>query len=320
MSGSRFVFAAAFAAACVLPIASAGAQSLPPTNAKPGQCFAKVLVPAVYDKVPQTVMIRPETSRVTRIPAVYRDVEKRILVEEESHVLEIIPAEYETVSERVMVEPERVETRIVPASFRTETKQVLVSPARSEWKVGRGAHEKVDAATGEIMCLVEIPAVYKSIEVQVVDEPEKADEQVLPARFVEVTRKRMKTPPQTRKKVIPARYETITVKELVTPAREETQTIAAKMATVEQTRLVSEASVQWREILCETNTTAEVVLEIQKQLVARGHSIGTTPNGNYGPATRAAIAEFQKQNGLETGGLTINTLRKLGVNVTNVSG
>jgi peptidoglycan hydrolase-like protein with peptidoglycan-binding domain len=56
-----------------------------------------------------------------------------------------------------------------------------------------------------------------------------------------------------------------------------------------------------------------MVKEIQHALVNAGCGIGTTPNGNCGPATMAAIRKFQLANGLPTGGLTISTIKRLGL-------
>jgi hypothetical protein len=54
------------------------------------------------------------------------------------------------------------------------------------WKKGRGPIEKIDAATGEIMCLVEVPATYKVMD----------------------------TPPTTREVTVPAEYKTVKVQKL----------------------------------------------------------------------------------------------------------
>ena len=124
----------------------------------------------------------------------------------------------------------------------------------------------------------------------------------------------MKTPPTAQKKVIPAKYETITIREMVKPASYQQIAIPAKTQVIEKRQLVSKEVVQWREILCETNTTPNVVQEIQERLVNAGYGLGgAVPNGNFGPATQKAINKYQKDNGLPTGGLTISTLRALGM-------
>jgi hypothetical protein len=302
------------AAAFVLLATPALAQQLPPANAKAGECYAKVLVPATYDVTPEQVLVQPATSAFKKTPAVYREVEKRILVEEESYELVPVPPVYELATETVLVQPEQTIKTVVPATYKTEEKQILISPARTEWKVGRGAHEKIDAATGEIMCLVEVPAVYKTIANTVVDQPAQTKEEVIPARYETVERKVMKTPPTTTKKIIPAKYKTVVIKELVEPEKFEVVETPAKYSTVEKRKVVSTEAVRWRQILCETNTTAEIITRIQTALVNAGYNLGFEPDGELGPGTLSVVRKFQQDKGLPTGGLTISTLQALGVN------
>lgn len=289
------------------------AQDLPPADAKTGECYAKVLVPATYENTPENIEIQPAIITTKKVPAVYSDVEKRVLIQDESFELVTIPATFNTIAETVLVQPERIVKNFVPATYRTESKQILISPARVVWKAGRGSHEKVDSATGEIMCRVEIPAKYETVSQQIIDQPSSTQEDVIPAKYMTIERRTMTTPPTATKKLIPAKYETITVKELVTPESFEEVVIPAKYSTISKRNLVSSEAVKWRQIMCETNTTPKFVMRLQKALVSSGYSIGTQPNGNFGPATKAAIAKFQLANSLPTGGLTLSTVQKLGL-------
>ena len=294
-------------------VSSAQAQEFPPATAKAGECYAKVLIPASYSTAAEQVMTSAGSTTFKKTPAVYKDVQKRVLVEEESFTLVPVPPTYETVTERVLIQPEQVVKSVVPVAFRTESKKILISPSRTEWKKGRGPFEKLDSATGEIMCRVEIPAVYKTITQQVVATPASTSEKIIPAKYATIERRKMKTEPSTQRKVVPAKYRTIVVKELVTPEGFESIKTPPRFATIDKRTLVSAEAVQWREILCETNTTPDLVLRLQKKLVSSGYSIGTTPNGNFGPATKAAVRKFQIANGLPTGGLTLSTVKKLGL-------
>ena len=47
-------------------------------DAKPGECYSKVIVPAVFEAVTEEVMVRPETSTVEIIPATYDVQEKEV--------------------------------------------------------------------------------------------------------------------------------------------------------------------------------------------------------------------------------------------------
>ncbi len=51
---------------------------------------------------------------------------------------------------------------------------------------------------------------------------------------------------------------------------------------------------------------------IQESLLNKGHNPGPI-DGIIGPRTLAAVESFQKEKGLAQGGLTINTLKQLGV-------
>jgi len=53
---------------------------------------------------------------------------------------------------------------------------------------GIGPVQKLDQSTGEIMCLVEEPAQYKTIEKRVLVEPEKPEYKVIPAQFESITK------------------------------------------------------------------------------------------------------------------------------------
>lgn len=114
-----------------------------PMNAKPGECYAKVLIPAKVEGTEETVQIS-----------------------EEQEVL----------------------ARIIPAKYEIQTERVLVREARQVWKPGRGATEKVDQSTGEILCLVEEPAVYKTIEKRILVEPERPEYRTIPAQYETITK------------------------------------------------------------------------------------------------------------------------------------
>lgn len=170
--------------------------------AKPGMCFHEHYLPAKYETVNESVQVQDAYDKVKTIPAEYRWVEKQVLVKEAG-------------------------TRIdkVPAKYRTETEQVIDVPAHTVWKKGTGPIQKIDEATGEIMCLVEVPATYKSISKRV-----------------------LVSQATTRTVDVPAVYKTVRVKELVSEAKEIRQTVAAKFKDVAVKRKVSDVSFVWHEI------------------------------------------------------------------------
>ena len=74
-------------------------------NAKPGECYAKVIIPAAYKSESQTVTVKEASSKIEIIPAKYEWAEEKVLVKEASKKLIPVPATYESVSEKVLVTP-----------------------------------------------------------------------------------------------------------------------------------------------------------------------------------------------------------------------
>jgi len=183
-------------------MAAAAAHGVDISGATPGMCFHEHFTPASYRTESEQVITRAASERVEVIPAEYRTVEKSVLVTEAST---------------------RIET--IPAVFEQQSEQVLDKPAHTVWKKGTGPIQRIDEATGEIMCLVEVPATYRT-----------------------VTRSVLVTPAQTRTVEIPAEYRTVQVQELVTPASERRIPIPAEYGTVDRTVLDSEGGFSWHNV------------------------------------------------------------------------
>jgi hypothetical protein len=121
------------------------------------------------------------------------------------------------------------------------------------WQKGTGTPvQKVDNATGEILCLVEVPAVYKTIARQVVRTPATMRTVDVPAEFTTVRRQVMKTPPTTREIEIPAEYTTVTRTVLAEPAREVRTVIPAEYETITKSVKTADERLAWQPVECET--------------------------------------------------------------------
>ncbi|MEL7130132.1 MAG: peptidoglycan-binding domain-containing protein [Pseudomonadota bacterium] len=293
-----------------------------PPSADPGECFARVLIPETTEIVTEQVVDRPETQEISVIPAQYETVSEQVLVKEETTVFRTIPAVYETVTETVVVEPERTETVVVPATFETYTEQVLVRPAYSTWKPGAGLFGRGAAgtgneggngeqATGELLCRVEVPAQYDTVTRTRIATPETTETRVIPAVTTTVSREVVAQPPQVVEEVIPAVYETVTKQVLVTDAQEQVTVIPATYKTVEKRVVTGGGGLEWREVLCDTNTTTAKVSEVQRALTTAGYDVPV--DGAFGPATLQAMEAYQRANGLPVGYLTVSTVESLGV-------
>ncbi len=366
------------------------AGGLLPPNPRPGECYARVIIPANFDTMSEQVMLREASERIqiiparyetlaetvlikeaaTRlevIPATYENVEERVMVKPASSKLEVVPAVYETISERIMVRPASQKTIEVPGEYDTVTERVQDQPARTEWKrgTGRGSGSGVALAsaahtierfgdlkvlktrfkdTGEVMCLVEIPATFKTIEKQVLVKPASTRVNEVPAEYKTIKKTVLKKPATTREITIPAQYRTVKVtkqvqpettrevtipaeygkvkvNKLVQPASERRIPIPAEYTTVTRRNMVSAESTEWRPVLCEVNMTRENVSALQTSLNKTG-CCRCGPNRNecmidgiMGPCTLKAAQCYADRKGISSGEkyVTIDTIRELGL-------
>ena len=65
------------------------AQDLPPGDPLPGECFARVIVPAQYETSTETIVTKQASEEIRKIPARFETVTERVLVQEPS--FQIVP-------------------------------------------------------------------------------------------------------------------------------------------------------------------------------------------------------------------------------------
>lgn len=193
----------------------------------PGSCFKEYVIPRKFRTIAEEIVIQDERNETKVIPATFEAVEKTIVVAPASKKIVEVPAEYETIEERVLVEPEK-----------------------SVWKKGKNPAQSVSGATGEIMCLVTIPAKYKIIEKRMV-----------------------KTPPTTKVVDMSELTETIEVKKLVEDSKVEYISIPAVRETIEKVELESETKFIWQpaedEMKSEWQYTGHTICLIEESAVTK---------------------------------------------------
>ena len=325
-------------------------------NAKPGECYVLIIKDPVYRTETAQKVVKEAGERIEIVPPVYKAVKIRVTSEETQ---EVVPAVYETVKERVMVKPattrlenvpavfEDVEERVmvkpaskkateVPAVYEDVTEKKLVRAAYTTWKPGTSTSiQKIDEKTGEIFCLVEVPAEYQTVTTRVLKTPATIRYEEIPAEYETVKRTVLKSPETTRSVPVPAVYEDREVTKLVKPATTVTKVVPvdyereimtqvqpatekrvpvpAVFETVEQQVLVSPGKQYCTQIVCDVNATTAKMTEIQKALQAAGFYSGPL-DGVLGPVTMDAVTAYQKAKGLPADGyLTVDTVKALGI-------
>ena len=297
----------------------AGNSDLFPPNPQPGHCYARVLIPAQYETTTERVVKQEPGSKLDIVPAKYEWVEERVLVREASTKLEVTPPEYETVTEQVVVKPASKKIIEVPAEYNTVTEKVLDKPAQMVWKRSSGPVDgalqtRLDQSTGEVLCLVEEPATYKTISKRVLVSPPTTKEVEIPAEYGTVKRRVVKRPAQTREVQIPAEYKTIKMQKLVQPPQVRQVEIPGEYATVEKRKKITEEKLAWREVMCEVNMTPQVVSSLQSQLKQAGYYKGRI-DGAFGKQTLVAANRFAKAKNLPAGSnyIALETVKALGL-------
>ncbi len=287
-----------------------------PNNAKAGECYARVVNAPKFETRTEKQLAKAESERIQITPAKFQVVEEKVLVKPAGKkIVEIIPAVYKTVEEAVLLKAASEKIEQTPAVFKVMEETQLIKPATTAWKKGRGPIEKYDGLTGEIMCLVTVPAEYRTVKKRVVASPAEVKRIPIPAEYGSVKRQELLKPAEVREVDTPAVYKTVRTLKMVSPAEETRIPIPAEYQTVASQVLVSEGKAEWKSILCETNTTPGIVQDIQRALLAKGFDPGPI-DGVIGVKTSAAVRAFQTANGLATGGLTMDTLDKLGVSIS----
>ena len=93
-----------------------GWAGLLPPNARAGECYAKVMVPAVYKTVDEKVVVADGSEKIEITPARYEWTEVRVPVQQESEKLVAVPARFETIEEKVEIEAAHTEWRLGPGA------------------------------------------------------------------------------------------------------------------------------------------------------------------------------------------------------------
>ncbi|MBW8733562.1 MAG: peptidoglycan-binding protein [Asticcacaulis sp.] len=322
-------------------------------NAKPGECYARLLSPPQMEAVTDHVLVTPEHTEKRVIPAVVQEIDKDVLVRPERVERRVIPAVTATRTETEVVREATVREDVVPAIYETRMVHELVEPAHQEWV--KGAGEALDApmvtpvdhapvryrddgyltwpgkdrepvpTTDEardylkdgnppvVWYLNEVPALYRDVRKRVMVQPESTRRVDIPAVTRQVTRVVVVEPEHVEERIIPAVYEKRRVKDIVTPERTETYTVPAVYKDMQTTRVTQPADAVWRRVLCRRNASPALVTHIQQALQAKGYNPGAL-DGHLGAQTVQAMQKFQADNNLPQGQISLESVKALGIN------
>jgi hypothetical protein len=285
--------------------ASRDARLGPPPSARPGECFAKVFVPAVYKTVAEKIVDRPATERIETTPAKYGDTVKKIRVDDGGEKVHVIPATYKTVTERVMVRAPRFKTVVRKPVIKVTKRRVLLSAARDVWvPVGKN---------GNTIRRQRIPAKYQTVVDREVVRPGTTERvEVTPAKYKTIKRRVIDRPARIIREKVPAKYKLVKVRKLLEPSRTNKIPVPAVYKNVSKRVIASPGRQAWRPMLCKKDRTWTMVRKVQKALRRNGDYTGRL-NGRLTVRTLRALDRFQAKRKIPRGYLTFETLRELGI-------
>jgi hypothetical protein len=195
----------------LLPLAYINAEqaSLIPPNAKAGECYAKVVIPAKYETVDEKVLVKEASEKINIIPAKYEWMEEKVEVTPVSKKIVAIPAKYKKIVETIEVRPV---TRI----WKTSLKRGSAPVSKEILVAAKLKGVDLDAATPS-SCFKEYftPERYKVITEDIVIQKEGEKIETIPAKY-EMVEKTIEVHPAGKKSIeIPATYEYTEEKVLV---------------------------------------------------------------------------------------------------------
>jgi Putative peptidoglycan binding domain len=287
-----------------------------PAQARPGQCFGRVLVPATYRNEPMSVVTREAYEQVQVSDPVFRTEQRSVPTSDAYKRYEVTEPQFRTENQVIETRPAHERLVASPAVFGTRTETVVVREPRLVWRAGSNLSgvRRMDPATGEIFCLVEEAAVTQSVTRAVQTQPAQISRQMVPAQTQTIARRVLVAPATVREIDVPGTYQNVNVDTLITPADARRAMMPEQRGTINRQVVETGERYEWVPVVCENTPSGVVsVSGAQRALAAKGLYRGPI-DGIVGPRTTQAIREFQRQNRLPgNGSLTVETARRLGL-------
>jgi hypothetical protein len=316
----RFSVLAGAMMALAAPVA-AMAQSAPsdqlPMQARPGQCFQRILVPATWRPEPFEVITAEgyETIQVTQ--AQFRARQETVVTRDEHKRYVVTEPVFRTEGQTIVTRPAFERLVATAPSFGTRSETVLIREPRLVWRRGADLSgiRRLDPNTGEVYCLVEEPAVTQTVTRRVVTAPGQVRRETVPAQTQTIPRQVLVTPASVREVMVPAQTAGVTINEMVSPATESRVSVPEVRSTINRQVLASGERYEWVAVVCESTPSGVTsITQAQRALASRGYYRGPI-DGIAGPMTADAARRFQRDQRIPgNGSLTLETLRRLGVN------
>ena len=287
--------------------------------------------PATYRKGSESVLTKPAFKRLIEVPAVFKKKQERVLIEAAHSVWQVgtgpiqkidnqtgeimcridVPAQFKpidvdviataplvtSVSEKPVyktiniekLEADAAEKREpVAAQFKSMNKEQIQNDGGFNWLAKRSSGAD-GTPTGRVVC-----------------------HQGIPAKQIAYERTVVKTAGRFERTKVDATYEDVAITELVADARSVKIPVPGVNSKVERRTKIADSRFEWQPVLCETNTNGDIIARIQTALKSEGFAVGAI-DGVLGKSTLNALEQYQQKNKLAEGGVTMESIKALGV-------
>ncbi len=287
-----------------------------PPNARAGECFARIMIPAQYKTQYKNVVVEEGGQRIEVSDARFAAQNEQILIRDAGVRYAVRQPIYKAVHERVMVRPGYERLAVEQAQYRTVSEEVQVAPARTAWKPGKSLADwsgvKATKQNGsEVYCLVEIPPETRTVTKRIQIRPQNVQTIQAPPIYRTITRHVLVDPGGVQEIALPAQYANIARQRLVQRAGHHSVAIAPRMKRIAYRTLVAPERYEWVRVLCKTNATTEAITGVQSQLKSLGYYQGAL-DGHLDLPTENAVRQYQREVGIPHGGyLSLDTIHAL---------
>lgn len=345
---------ATFATIGAIPFQALAQPMMPsdmaPPNAHPGQCFARVLVPATY--VPDqnmSVAVEDGYSMPRVADAKFsQPVGRDVIARDGYKAFQITNPEFGYVDEKIVLVPAHHKIVVTPPMASRGFKTYVVKKPTLVWRRGNdlSSVRRVNGATGETYCLVEEYGETVNVPYTSYSAP-KADVKFIPVAEQSIVNRRqiVTREASVREVFVPpvlnAKTPRVTTQELISDAQITGEDrIAPRTTAITTQRLDKPEYYTWVEVPCDNSNAQRVAVDlsgprgsnniappasakkalnavtaadVQKRLGELGYYKGAVDN-IYGRQTKDAMARFQAAKGFSVvdGRPNVEVLKALG--------
>lgn len=270
----------------------------------PTQCSAELLRPALFREEPLKILVYASSANYSNIPAETVWSETKIRVEPARYAQETEPAQYAEVEETIEVERARSELYATPAQYQKVVRELTVKPKHKRW-------QPTCIANTHLSCLETVEAELVKIPTEIIKEPAQIHQRSIPAKTFKIKRKSIIKPGKGTGLILPARYETVKILRVNKPWKMIASLVPAHYETITVQRKLRDDQILTMPAACTAALNPTQIRRIQQALLQAGQNLKLS--GALDASTISALHAFQAAHQLAIGGLSLETLRKLGL-------